>query len=192
MPSLMARIWNALAAGIVSAIDDTGTVMRLQIKVGPWEIHTLPAPQQFGFSSVPPLESDVAAHYVAGDRSNGVITATNHQPTRPTGKNPGESQMHDAFGKYIYLTEDGGIVINANGSDVTVNGAETLTMNAAEKIVANTPSFQCTGDIIDNTGTNEQTMAGMRTTYNGHNHDQKADSAGDAEQPTDVPNQLME
>jgi phage baseplate assembly protein V len=170
MPNVFTRLWNLLAGGVVVAIDDSGPVMRLQIKVGYLETHTLPALQQFGFSSVPPVGSDVVAHYIGGDRSNGVVTGTNHQPTRPPGKNPGETMVYDAFGKSIYLTESGGIVVNANGSPVTVNGATVLTVVASEYVLAQTPEFRCTGDIIDNYGVNEQTMAAMRTIYDEHDH----------------------
>lgn len=152
MPGLFHRLWNALAAGTVTAADDSGTVMRLQVKLGYMETHTLPSPQQFGFSSVPPVGSDVAAHYIGGDRSNGVITATNHQPTRPAGKLPGESQMFDAFGKSIYMTESSGIVVNANNSAVTVNNATAVTINASSSVTLTTPVVNVSGNLSVGTG----------------------------------------
>ncbi len=192
MPSVMTRLWNALAGGAVQAVNDAGTALMAQIKIGYLETMTLPVLQQFGFSSVPPIGSDVVAHFFAGDRSNGVITGTNHQPSRPTGKKPGETMVYDDFGKQIYLTEDGGIIVNANNSAVTVNGATTLIVNASQYVYCDTPELRCSGDIIDNYGTNTHTMAGMRTIYNEHTHTQPDDSAGDTEQPTAAPSQLMD
>jgi phage baseplate assembly protein V len=176
MPSVLTRLWNALAGGVVQVADDTGPVMKLQIKVGYLETHTLPAPQQFGFSSVPPVDSDVLAHYFAGDRSNGVITGTNHQPTRPTGKKPGESMQFNAFGMQIYLSESG-IMINGGGMPVTVTNSPTVTMGTSESPTA----LHVTGPVIAGFGGVSQ--VGLQT----HSHPQPNDSAGDGEEPTGPP-----
>jgi len=45
-----------------------------------------------------------------------VTSSTSHQPSQPTGK----TVLYEAFGKSIYLTESGGIVITANSSNVIV------------------------------------------------------------------------
>jgi phage baseplate assembly protein V len=161
--------------------------MRLQIKLGYLETHTLPALQQFGLASVPPVGSDVLAHYVGGDRSNGVISSTNHQPSRPTRKKSGETVLYDAFGKSIYLTESGGIVINASSSDVTVNGAETLKVTAAVEVDMETPLLKVSGDIIDNAATNTRTMAAMRTIYDEHDHKVDNVQTGSAAVTTETP-----
>jgi len=187
MANLFTRLWNMLAGGVVIAIDDSGPVMRLQIKLGYLETHTLPAPQQFGLASVPPTGSDVLAHYVGGDRSNGVISSTNHQPSRPTGKKSGETVLYDAFGKSIYLTESGGIVINANSSDVTINGAETLKVTAAVEVDMETPLLKVSGDIIDNAATNTRTVATMRTIYDEHDHKVDNVQTGSAAVTTETP-----
>ena len=144
------RVWNALSFASVTLADDTGAVMMLQTTTGAGmtaQTLILPAPQQFGFSSVPPNGSDSVGHFIAGDVANGVVTATNHQPTRPRNKNPGESQQYDAFGKSIYLTQNGGIIVNANGTTVTVNNATTVTINASAGIVMNTPTLTVNGAI---------------------------------------------
>lgn len=171
MANVFQRLWNMLAAGSVTAADDSGPVMRLQVKVGYMEVHTLPAPQQFGFSSVPPIGSDAAAHYIGGDRSNGFITATNHQPTRPTGKQAGEAMVFNAFGMQIYLSENG-ITINGGGKPIVITNSPTLTQNG---------DFHATGAIIAGFGTVGQ--VGMTT----HTHTQPQDSHGDSEQPTNAP-----
>ena len=191
MPSAFTRLWNHLAGGLVQAINDAGTVMMMQIKVGYLETHTLPVVQQFGFSSVPPIGSDAVAHYVAGDRSNGVITGTNHQPSRPTGKQPGETKIYDNFGKSIYLTESGGIIVNANNTPVTVNGCTVLTINAATEILCQTPLLKVSGDIIDNFGTNARTMANMRTIYDEHVHLVENIESGGSTVDTQIPTQQM-
>jgi phage baseplate assembly protein V len=180
---LFRRIWNMLAAGTVAAINDTGTVMQLQIQLGYMEVHTLPAPQHFGFSSVPPVGSNTVSVYIAGDRSNGIIVATNNQTLRPANKQSGEAMVYDAWGRQIYLSV-AGIVVNANGAPVTVNDATTVTINASTEVVMNTPLLEVSGDIQDNFGSNADTMRSMRTTYNQHDHGNVENGDGTTSTPT--------
>jgi phage gp45-like len=78
--------------------------------------------------------------------------------------------LYSQDGKSIYMTAAGGIVVDAIGQVVTVNNATTVTINAATKIRMVTPLLEVTGDIIDNAGTNTNTVAEMRAIYDGHNH----------------------
>ena len=82
----------------------------------------------------------------------------------------GESKQYSADGKFIYLTAKNGIEIFANNQPVTINGATTVTINAANEIIANTPILKCSGDILDNFETNNHTVAQMRAIFNSHNH----------------------
>lgn len=162
---LFRRIWNSLTFASVTQADDSGSVMMLQATTGSGATQqalNLPAPQQFGFSSVPPIGSDAAAHFVGGDRSNGVITATNHQASRPTGKLPGESMQFNAFGMQVYLTENG-ITINGGGKAITITNAPTLTQNG---------DIHATGEIIRGFGTGDQVTLGE------HRHGTGTSAAG--------------
>lgn len=110
--------------------------------------------------------------FVGGDRSNGIVIATGHQASRPTGLEVGECIVYDFFGKFIRLTQDDGIVIEANGSPVTVSNATTVTINASDEIVMNTPTLQVNGDIkaSGNITDAKRSMAADRLIYNGHTH----------------------
>ncbi|MDE3022267.1 MAG: phage baseplate assembly protein [Pseudomonadota bacterium] len=168
------RIWHSLwlmiGRGRVQTVNDAQAVQLVQVTLSDIETHDgTPRLAEFGLASNPPANSDVLVLFAGGDRSHGVIVATGHQATRFKNLNPGESALYDAFGKSIYLTETG-IVINANGQDVTVNNAVTVTINASTSVVLNTPLLKVSGDIQDNFVTNSKTMAQMRTVYNGHTH----------------------
>lgn len=181
---LFMRIWNTIAAATISALDDSKSVLLAQLKIGYLEIKDpTPVVQQFGFSSVPPIGSDASVLFVAGDRSNGWVCATNHQETRPTGKLSGETMVYDALGRQIYLSQEG-IVVKANNSPVTVDGATTLTINAATNVVMNVPILQVSGDIIDRYGSNTDTVADMRAKYNAHVHGGVQSGSGSTGTPT--------
>lgn len=191
---MLERIWRRVQlmiapARIVTGRDD-GPVQFLQVKIGAEEVRdNTPRLSEFGFQSMPPDNSDAIVLFVAGDRSNAVIIATGNQALRFKNLKPGETAISDAFGKSIYLSKDG-MVIEAAGKPVTVNNATTITINASEKIVANTPLLECTGDILDNSGTNARTMSQMRATYNDHDHTVTGIQTGSGSRITNKPNQL--
>jgi phage baseplate assembly protein V len=144
---------------------------------------------EFGFTSVPPQGSDVAIVFVGGDRSSGLVIGTNHQASRPTGLNPGETMIFTQDGKQIYLTAAGGIIVKANGQPVEIDNATTVTINAATKIRAVTPRFECTGDIVDNCDTTGRSMAADRIIYDGHTHPVPNVQLGGPGTTTQTPNQ---
>lgn len=167
------RIQAAIGRGRITTVNDDGGAQLIQARLGPLEVRdATPRLAEFGFSSRPPVGADAILVFIGGDRSNGVVIATGHQASRPTGLEEGETIVYDLFGKFIRFTVADGIVVEANGSPVTVNGATTVTINASTKVQMNTPllevsgSIKAHGDITDAT----RSMAGDRTLYNQHNH----------------------
>ncbi len=168
---LARRVLLLFGRGRVATANDGGPVQLVQVQINELEtIDNLSRLAEFGFTSMLPRDSDVAIAFIGGDRSNGVIVASNHQPSRPTGLLPGETMLYSQDGKYVYMTASGGISVFANGQPVNVTGATTVTITASEEIVADTPLLKCTGDILDNCNTNTRTVAEMRTVANGHTH----------------------
>lgn len=120
--------------GRLKVIDDTGVVQLVQVKLGADEIlDGVPRVAEYGFVSNPPVGADAVAIFISGDRSQGVVIATNHQASRLKGLAPGEVAIHDNLGQIIRLTPTGivitaplGVTINGN---VAVTGAITATAN---------------------------------------------------------------
>lgn len=188
---LARRVLLLVGRGRVSApVNDGGSVQMLQAQINPLEtIDNLRRIAEFGFTSVPPEGSDVAIVFVGGDRSSGLVIGTNHQGSRPTGLNPGETMIFTQDGKQIYLTAGGGIVVKANGQPVQVEGATTVTITAATEVLMDTPILKCTGDILDNCNSNTRTIAGMRGVANGHTHKVPNVQGGSSMIETDPPDQ---
>lgn len=163
------RLAGIIGIGRVTAQSDGDSVQRVQYET-PLEVASAPRLSEFGFSSALPANTDVVLAFLAGDRSNPVIIASNHQAYRHSGLNSGEVAVYNQWGLNIVLTENG-ILVNANGKDVKVNNATNVTISASESILADTPLFQCTGDIVDNCNTNSSTLKALREAYNDHDHD---------------------
>ncbi|TCK39642.1 phage baseplate assembly protein V [Paraburkholderia sp. BL8N3] len=190
MNRLARLISTAIGRARITVTNDSGNVQFVQVQVNDLEtIDNLPRLAEFGFASVAPNGSDVVMVSLGGGRNNAVVIATGHQASRPKGLKPGEQMIYSQDGKSVYLTASGGIIIDAKGQDVTVNNAGTATINAETKVVVNAPVLECTGDIIDNTGTNARTMAQMRSIFNSHTHDVTNVQGGGDTRTSNSPNQ---
>ena len=196
--ALYRRILQLIGRGRVTSVSDAGPVQTMQAKFLNAEIHdNLARLAEFGFTSNPPDGSDIVVGFFGGDRTNGAVIATGHQPSRPTGLLAGESMLYSQDGKHIYMTSSGGIVVEAKNQMVTINDASTvvvnagttITLNAPTSILANTPLLKVSGDIIDNSGTNPHTMAQMRSIYNGHTHSVNGIQAGSSNINSSAPAQ---
>lgn len=162
LEQLWRRIARSFGLGYVTAPPiETGTIQKLQIGLPGGEIRDgIPSMQLFGFASSPEVGADALAIFINGDRSNGLVIGTNDQRYRPTGMKPGEVMFYDAFGKSIYLSQTG-IVINANGQNVTLNNAPMTTLNTNLAVVG---SITATQNITAGQGGADQ------VTLQGHKH----------------------
>lgn len=184
------NIASIVGRGRVKYVDDSGVVQVLQVLMNGLETpDNRYRVAEFGLASNPPIDSDVIALHVGGDRSAGAVVGTNHQPSRPTGLQPGETMLYSEDGKYVYLTASGGISVFANGQPVNVTGATTVTINASTKVRMVTPRLECTGDIVDNCDTTGRSMAADRIIFDGHNHAVPNVQLGGPGTNTNAPNQ---
>lgn len=168
---MMRRIQLATSWGRVTFSDDSKTAQLLQVKLNDSETRDgTPRIAEFGFTSRPPSGSDALVVFLGGDRTKGVVVATAHQASRPTQLREGESMVYDLWGKSIYLTQSGGIIVDAKDTPVTVNNATTVTINAAQAVQMNTPVLRVSGDIEAGGDIKDKvrTMAADRAIYNQH------------------------
>ena len=175
MTGVMERLWRRVQLmsswGRVTFSDDSRSAQLLQVKLNDSETRDdTPRIAEFGLTSRPPDGSDVLVVFLGGDRSKGVVVATAHQASRPKGLLAGETMLYDLWGKSVYLTKAGGIVVEAQGAPVTVSNATTVTINAADSVELVTPLLHVTGDIVadGNITDSVRSMAADRGLFNSH------------------------
>lgn len=164
--------------GKVQSGADDGPVQILQVSLSPKEVANLKRLAEFGFASWPLPGADAVAIFVGGNRSNGVIIATGDQSLRFKLDAAGEVAISDAFGKSIWLKKTGGIVIEASGQDVTVDGATNVIVNASAKVTLTTPLVEISGNLtVDGNitaggtiGDAVRTLEQDRAIYDTHTH----------------------
>ncbi|EEQ11128.1 Phage baseplate assembly protein [Yersinia mollaretii ATCC 43969] len=184
--TLYRQIKMLLGIGRVSASDDSDGVQSVQYQT-PLEVHSnTPRLAEFGFSSGLPAGSDVVIGFLGGDRSSGLIIASNHPAYRHTGLKAGETVIYSQWGQFIKLTENG-VIIEAHHQPVIINNATEVTVNASVKVRLNTPLLEVSGDIIDNAGSNSTTLKTLRDAYNSHNHQLKNVQSGSATLTSETP-----
>ncbi|WP_353191417.1 phage baseplate assembly protein V [Pandoraea pnomenusa] len=178
---LARRILLTLGRGAVTLVDDTAPVQTIQARLnGAESIPDMPRFAEYGFTSFPPDGTQVVIGFKNGDRNDGIVIATSNGKFRLTGLSSGEVAIHDNRGQSVYLTKSG-IVVNGGGLPMKI-------VNTPE-VMADTPMFKCTGEILDNCNTNTRTMSGMREVANDHTHPIKNVQTGGSTLNTDAPSQ---
>jgi len=177
LASLYRQLKMIVGIGRVTGMADGELTQTLQVRT-PLDVMSVQRLAEFGFTSAPPTGSDVLVVSLGGDRSSAVVISTNHKASRLTGLNSGETAIYNVDGMFVKLTADG-VEVEAQGKDVTVTNATTVTINASSGVVMNTPMLQVSGDIVDNTGSgNISSMKDLRDAHNDHDHEIKEVETG--------------
>lgn len=158
----------------LNRVNDADSIQTVQVETLSGEVVEVPRIQDYGITSVP-LPGAKGVVVAIGGKTNGyVCIKMDDKRYRQVNLKPGEVALYDNQGQLVHLKQGGLMDLIAN-----------------TKITAKVPLFRIegkldvTGDITDNVDTTGQSMAGMRSTFNGHNH------PGDSGGTTGTPNQEM-
>lgn len=127
------RIRMVVARVEVLLTDDSTPIQTAQAGVLDSETRELENYQQFGFQSRPMPGCDGVAVFVAGNRDDGIIVATQDGRFRKTDLEPGETVIHDAFGQTIELRADGTVKILA-AQKVEIDGPIEVKITSAARV----------------------------------------------------------
>lgn len=180
---MLERLAHLISVGRVTLVKDDGAVQLAQISEGMTGSDTkesitddIPIVVAYGFSSNAPLKAEAITVRLGGDRSQSIIIGTSHRPSRPKNLQAGETMLYrghgndpTAVGAYIWL-KDGVIQIDADGGDVMIQNADTVTVKATTKVRLETPKLEVTGDIVSRAGGTEVSLNDLRDAYHAHKH----------------------
>ena len=175
MAPVARRVRLMVARAVVTSIADAGKIQSAQVKLLDGEVRDgIEILHQYGVTSIPPGKPEGLYFSVGGDRDHGVLICVADRQFRLKGEAPGEAALYDDLGQKVHLTRDG-IVIDGAGKPITLTNTPKVRIEA---------DLDVTGEIKDRCDTGGKTMAGMRSTYNGHNHNE-------TNSVTNAPNQAM-
>jgi len=178
MAPLQRRIMLSIGRAVLNAVYDGNPVQLVQASMLSDEVRDkMERMTEYGFTSVPFPGAQAVAVFVGGERGHGVVIATGDHRSRMKGLQPGEVAIYDDQGQSVHLTR-AGIVVKGAGKPVTITDAPKARFEM---------DIEATGEIKDRCDSSGKTMAQMRTTYNGHTHNENNNPGG----PTNQPNQQM-
>lgn len=170
---------NLINRAVVSLKNGANKLRTLQIQLLDGDIRQpIEHFEPYGFTSEAKTGAEALALSLGGDRDQTVAVVVTDRRFRPTGLKDGEVCVFDDLGRKVYLSREG-IKVEGVSSPVSVKTIASVTVDA--------PLTKCTGnlevggnivakgDIKDKGGS--FSMAGMRSTYNGHTH--KGESSPD-------------
>jgi phage gp45-like len=143
---------------------DSGTVQTLQGQIDALSIRdAMPVLYHYGFSASMPLGGDHVVIFGNGERSSGVVVATNHQQYRFTGLANGEAVLYNKVTGTSVLMGASGIVIDGGGQNIMIQNSPTIT--------ADVTLFRVSGEILDHYNTNTNGLGYFRSNiYDIHIH----------------------
>lgn len=111
--ALWHRVLLMVGRGRVATVDDAGPVQLHQLSLLDDETKdATPYVLHYGFACSPPPGTDAVAVFVGGERTNGVVIATNNRTYRLKGLANGDVALYDNRGQVVRLT-DAGIKLEA-------------------------------------------------------------------------------
>jgi phage baseplate assembly protein V len=129
------RIMFAIGRGKVTLVDDSGPIQKHQVDMGPLGPNGSLAIRDntahaalFGVASNPPVGADAIVLFVGGDRSNGVVVATNHQAYRLRNLQPGDTALYDIRSGQTVILSAAGVTITDHLGQTVVLGASGITL----------------------------------------------------------------
>lgn len=134
------RIRMILAPAVIKTTDDTGSLLKGQININgtPEVIDPIGIMYAYGFHANPLPNTDATALFLAGDRSNPIIVATNHQQSRPRNYKPGEIGIY---------TDEGDTVTLNRENKLNITSKDRVTVKGTNKVALDTPLTEITKDV---------------------------------------------
>lgn len=145
----------------VKDTNETDTVQSVQVHHNQFDKREIFTAQTVGFHNSWPVGTHVITVNVAGDNSNGVVIASNHNKFRPKGTAPGETMVYDCGQpqQFVHLKSDGSIQVSGF-HNVHISGDTQVTVTAPKMRVEG--NLEVTGFITAGEGT-----SGGEMTING-------------------------
>lgn len=218
------RVLSMIGRAIITAVNDSGDLQSLQIKVMAGEsMEKIARFQEFGFSSNPPSGTEGILLALGGNRENAVIIATEHRAFRFKSLQSGESILYTDDGTTIHLKKNGEIELKTSlkvtidapdtlfkgnakvEGNLEVEGTSTLTEDVACLANVNVTGIVAAAGFTGPAGgtmvttvpiETTQTVTGsdmvsatttletLKTTYNGHTHQENGSGGGTTNPPT--------
>ncbi|MDR3513788.1 MAG: phage baseplate assembly protein [Caulobacteraceae bacterium] len=157
------RIMMLVARGQLKVTDDTGNAQTAQVDFGPHGSSgslnlqdATPVIGLWGLAGNPPVDTDMLAISLGGDRNKSVVIGHSHQQHRLKNLGVGDAALYDVRGAYMWW-QPAGLVVDAAGGNITVQNVDNITITNSGNVslttsgnVTATVSGDVTGNVTGN------------------------------------------
>lgn len=125
------RILLMVGKAIILAVKDTDNlqVVKLQLMADEETPPSVERLAEYGFKSVPPVDSEAIAVSIGGDRANMIVIATDNSASRPKNWESGESGLWNDQGLLIRLRKNKKLGIKTLTFDTNFENFMNLFLN---------------------------------------------------------------
>ncbi|MDD5551220.1 MAG: phage baseplate assembly protein [Candidatus Omnitrophica bacterium] len=131
--TLSNKIYSMIGRAILTAINNSGKVQRIQVK-GIYEetLTDIDRIQEYGLETYPEISGDTEVIIVCpdGNREQAIAIKVGTRASRPTDLNEGEVKLYTKFGNKILLGDDGKIELNGNDKELVLWGPLNTALQA--------------------------------------------------------------
>lgn len=103
--------------------------------------------QQYGFISSPPVDSEILAAFLGGNRDHGTILNAFKRDLIPDDLEEGDVCIYGKNGERIMIDATGNMLINNANVDIIIASDGAITISTTEAITLDTPSLSITGSV---------------------------------------------
>lgn len=138
---------------VIAAVNATNQTQLLQLNLLADETSgQLEQFQEYGFASVPFAGAEAAVMFVMGDRSHGIVVATQDRRYRLATMQGGEVALYDDQGQYVWLKREGIDLRTPFNLTGEVEGDLTLTVSGSATISAQSAVVEAESLDLGSTG----------------------------------------
>jgi phage baseplate assembly protein V len=152
---LQSKMNQLMSRGKIEQINDTPPFQQFQVSYGENDVQNqVERIQNFGFTAVPPKDSECVSLFLGGQKEFPVILAADHRESRLTGLKEGESAQYNSDGSKIHLKLGGELEIDLTpGGKLKIDNGTfelvSLIVELAEQVAAIQVPPQTGGPILN-------------------------------------------
>lgn len=141
------KINNMLSRGKLLELKTDSKVPLAKVGLMANEIYDgVEYPQQFGFKSYPPVDSEVITAHFGGNRSHATILNAFKRDLMPDDLESGEVSLYNGFHASVKLDKNSNVVIKNENITLTINNDGSIVIDATTISISG--SLNIVGDLV--------------------------------------------
>lgn len=135
---LMRKMNNFLSRGKLLDFNNETKVPLIKAGLMANEIFDgLEFPQQFGFKSYPPKDSEIITAHFGGNRNHGTVLNVFDRSVMPDDLEEGEACIYNAFNGRVLIDKDSNIILKNDDITVTIGADGSVNIDGNVTITGN-------------------------------------------------------